>query len=252
MMTEERRKRIRELLFQHKRLLVREVSQELNISEVTIRKDLMALEKAGVLQRVHGGAILKDSMVMDRALTEKASQSASEKERIAQRAVELVKPGDVIILDSGSTTTQIARKLQAIPDITVITNAVNIATELAASPVEVILTGGTMREKSFSLVGPLAEETLRHFTASIFFLAVDGIHFEYGLTTPNYLEARVNQVMLEISSQVVVVADATKFGKRSMGVIGKLESVDRLITDDRVTREDHDVLLERGINVDIV
>jgi len=233
MMTEERREKIKKMLFESGRVLVREVSRDLNISEVTIRKDLEALEQRGVLSRVHGGAIITESLVSDKALTEKAHLYADEKERIARRAASMIKKGDVVVLDSGSTTTQIARQIKMLSDVTVITNAVNIATELASSQLSVILTGGNLREKSFSLVGPLAEDSLRHFTANKFFLAVDGIHPEFGLTTPNLQEVRVNQLMMKMSMEIILVADHSKFGRRSMGVISKVGAVDKVITDDK-------------------
>ena len=111
---------------------------------------------------------------------------------IAEAAARMVSSGQVIILDSGTTTTAIARALRSFHDLTIVTNAVNIAAELAGTSIEVILTGGALRKNSFSLVGPMAEDTLRHLSADLLFLAVDGFDVHYGLTTPNLLEARVN------------------------------------------------------------
>src|SRR5271154_4195750 len=120
-----------------------------------------------------------------------------EKMRIAAAALRMVRPGQVIILDSGTTTTAIARGCRHLRSLTVITNATNIAAELADSNVEVILTGGSLRKRSFSLVGPLAEESLRKLSADMLFLAVDGFDVGYGLSTPNQQEARVNRAMAE-------------------------------------------------------
>ena len=249
MLNEERRQKITEILTQRKRVLVKEISSDFNISEVTIRKDLEILEKRGVLSRVHGGAILKEHRVTDLALTEKERIHPKEKQRMAQKAVEIIEPGDAIILDSGTSTTQIAREIKFKKDIKVITNAINIAAELAASENEVILTGGFLREQSFSLVGPFAEDTLRHMNADKLFLGVDGIHFKYGLTTPNLLEARVNQLMIEIASEVILVADSSKFGKRSMGVISQISAIDKIITDKKIQRDDFNRLNDLGIQI---
>lgn len=237
MLNEERRRRIQEIISQKKRILVKEISNIFNISEVTIRKDLEILEKRGILTKVHGGAILNQSSIIDLALTEKERIYPREKDRIAQKAQEMINYGDVIILDSGSTTTQIARHIKFKKGIKVITNAINIASELAASEIDLILTGGILREKSFSLVGPIAEDTLRKVTADKLFLGVDGIDFHFGLTTPNVLEAQVNELMVKAASEVILVADSSKFGRRRMGVIDKVTAVDKIITDKNIPQE---------------
>src|SRR5947199_9948758 len=131
----------------------------------------------------------------------------------------MVKEGQVVILDSGTTTTVIARVLREFKNLTVITNAVNIAAELSGSSLEVILTGGSLRKNSFSLVGPIAEETLHRLNADILFLGVDGFDVHYGLSTPNLLESKVNRVMVEIAKRKVAVCDASKFGRRSLSLI---------------------------------
>jgi DeoR family transcriptional regulator of aga operon len=240
MLNEERRQKIKEILTVKKRILVNEMSGEFNVSPVTI------------LTRVHGGAIINHSSVQDLALTEKERIHTNEKRRIAELAESLINPGDTIILDSGSTTTQLARLLKFKKDITVITNAVNIASELAASELTVILTGGILREKSFSLVGPIAEDSLRSITADILFLGVDGIDFKYGMTTPNFLEARVNKMMIQMAEQVIVLADSSKFGRRSTGVIDNLQQVDKIITDSNISPSDRQKLKALEIQVLIV
>jgi DeoR family transcriptional regulator, aga operon transcriptional repressor len=252
MLTEERRQKIKDILENKQRILVNEVSKEFEISSVTIRKDLQILEKRGILTRVHGGAIINHSAVRDLAITEKERLHLAEKKRIAFMAESMVSPGDTLILDSGSTTTQLARLLKFKKDITVITNAINIASELAASEITVILTGGILREKSFSLVGPLAEESLKSLTADKLFLGVDGVDFDHGLTTPNILEARVNMLMIRASSQVIVLADSSKFGQHSVGVIENLDQVDKVITDEKISPEILGRLTELGIQTVVV
>jgi DeoR family transcriptional regulator of aga operon len=252
MLNEERRLRIQGIVTQNKRILVKEISKEFDISEVTVRKDLEVLEKRGILSRVHGGAILNQSSVHDISLTEKEHIYPKEKQLIGEKAAQLIKEGDIILLDSGSTTTQIARNIKFKKDIKVVTNAVNIASELAGSDIEVILTGGFLREKSFSLVGPIAEDTLQHINADKLFLGVDGIHFEFGLTTPNLMEARVNQLMIKKSIEVYLVSDSSKFGKRSMSFIADVSSVQQVITDKGIHDDDLRNLEELGVRVFIV
>src|SRR5205823_3749970 len=155
----------------------------------------------------------------DPTLIEKERLRRKGKLRIAACAAGLVKEGQVVILDSGTTTTAIGRALRNFRNVTIVTNAVNIAAELSGASVEVILTGGTLRKNSFSLVGPIAEETLRRLNADILFLGVDGFDVHYGLSTPNLLEAKVNRVMVEAAKRTVAVCDSSKFGRRSLSLI---------------------------------
>ena len=253
MLSEERRQKIIETIEKNKRIIVKEIAKTFNISEVTIRKDLELLEKRGLLNRVHGGAILTTgSLLTDLAITEKENINPHEKERIARKAKEFIESGDVIILDSGSTTTQIARQIKSEKGITVITNAVNIASELAQSAVSLILTGGNLREKSFSLVGPIAEDSLTKITAQKLFLGVDGIDFDYGLTTPNLLEAKVNRMMMQAAVETILVADSSKFGRKSLGIIASIKDVNKVITDNNINESDYKKLKNLGIEVYIV
>ena len=154
-----------------------------------------------MVHRTHGGALpSRAGALEDPALREKEKLHRQKKLRIADSAASMVREGQVIILDSGSTTTAIARALRSFQNLTIITNAVNIAAELAGTAIEVILTGGTLRKNSFSLVGPIAEETLRRLSADLLFLGVDGFDVHYGLSTPNLLEAEVNRVMVEVGN----------------------------------------------------
>ena len=206
MLNEERRRAILEILNRQGRVLVTELSQHFETSQVTIRKDLEILHAHGQVHRTHGGALpARDSVLEDPTLREKEKLHRQEKLRIAEAAAGKVTEGQVVILDSGTTTTAIARALRDFRNLTIITNAVNIAAELAGTAVEVILTGGTLRKNSFSLVGPIAEETLRRLSADLLFLGVDGFDVHYGLSTPNLLEAKVNRVMVEVAKRTIAV-----------------------------------------------
>lgn len=253
MLNEERRRGILELLQRERRVLVTDLAERFETSQVTIRKDLDVLHIRGLIQRTHGGALpAQDGALQDPSLHEKERLHRKEKLRIAAAAARLVSEGQVVILDSGTTTTEIARALRHHKNLTVITNAVNIAAELAASPVDVILTGGAVRKNSFSLVGPIAEETLRRLSADILFLGVDGFDVRHGLTTPNLQEAKVNRVMTEIAKRTVAVCDSSKFGHRSLSLIVPPTSVHQVITDKGIARADLQALKKVGVEVTLV
>ena len=253
MLNEERRRAILELVNREGRVLVADLAQQFETSQVTVRKDLEILHAHGLVHRTHGGALpSREGALADPTLREKEKLHRKEKLHIADAAAAMVQEGQVVILDSGTTTTSIARALRTFHNLTIVTNAVNIAAELAGAHVEVILTGGTLRKNSFSLVGPIAEDTLRHLNADILFLGVDGFDVNYGLSTPNLLEAKVNRVMVEIAKQTVAVCDASKFGRRSLAHIVDTKSLDHVITDHGVPRSDLKALKKAGIEVTIV
>jgi len=252
-LNEERRRAILETLNRERRVLVAELANQFQTSQVTIRKDLEVLHEHGHLHRTHGGALpARAGALEDPTLYEKEQLHRKEKLRIAAAAAEMVNEGQVVILDSGTTTTAIARSLRQSKQLTVVTNAVNIAAELAGAAVDVILTGGTLRKNSFSLVGPIAEETLRHLNADVLFLGVDGFDVHYGLSTPNLLESKVNRVMVEVAKQTVVVCDSSKFGKRSLSLIAPPSAVQQIITDHGISKSDLRVLKKAGIEVTLV
>jgi len=252
-LNEERRRAILDLLTNQGRVLVTELASQFETSQVTIRKDLEILHAHGLVHRTHGGALpSREGALEDPTLREKEKLHHQEKMRIAECAVEKVKEGQVLILDSGTTTTAIARALRKFQNLTIITNAVNIAAELTGTAVEVILTGGTLRKNSFSLVGPIAEETLRRLSADILFLGVDGFDVHFGLSTPNLLEAKVNRVMVEIARQTVAVCDASKFGRRSLALIVSPERLQHVITDTAAVKADVKALRKIGIEVTLV
>jgi DeoR family transcriptional regulator of aga operon len=253
MLSEERRREILELLQAEGRVLVRDLSKRFRTSLITIRKDLEFLHHQGQLERTHGGALpLRTGALRDRTLQEKERLHRQEKLRIAAAAVRMIRPGQVVILDSGTTTTAIARACRQFRSLTIITNATNIAQELAGTSVEVLLTGGTLRKNSFSLVGPLAEESLRRLSADLLFLAVDGFDVRYGLTTPNLLEARVNRAMAEASRRTIVVCDSSKFGRRSLSLIMPVSAVHETITDRKIMKPYLKALRDADIEVTLV
>lgn len=250
---EERLEKIMTLLDKENRLVTKELPNILNTTSVTIRKDLIILEKRGLLKRTHGGAIkVKKQLYPGLALNEKEKINLEEKMRIAKKAAKLISEGDTIILDAGSTTSLLAKEIKNIQRITVITNAMNIANELTNTDVEVILIGGSLLKKSFTLVGPLADETLRKISADKLFIGVDGIDFEIGLTTPNINEAKTSRVMMEVAGEVILVVDSSKFGRRSLGVISKVKEIDKIITTKKLSEAEQKKFATDGIEVMMV
>ncbi len=251
MLIDERRQHILSLIHNHGRVLVGELSRDLGISQITIRKDLEYLQSKGLVQRTHGGALrLQSGALFDPSLQEKQKQHSQEKQRIAAAAAEMVEEGQCVMLDSGTTTAAVAQALKRFSQLTVITNAVNIGAELASTNFEVILIGGTLRKNSFSLVGPLAEDVLDEMHADILFLGVDGFDTEIGVTTPNFLESRVNRAMVKAARQVVAVCDSTKFGRRSLSRIVPVSAIHCVITDRNLPAETAETL--RAQNVEVV
>lgn len=229
------------------------LSKALNVSEVTIRNDLKRLEQKNALIRARGGAFKVDRVGMDFTISDKNKQNYDEKKKIGKAAAALIQEGDTIILDSGTTTMEIARNLGSIGELTVITNAMNIANQLAEHPkVNVIIPGGSLRKNSLSLVGTMAEESFKNYFCDKLFLAVDGFSMTHGLSTPNAEEAHLNRVMMTISKQVIVVADSTKFHKRSFAFIANTNEIDTLVTDAGIPEEDRKKLETAGIKVIIV
>ncbi len=250
MLIDERRQHVLACIQRDGRAIVGELSDQLGISRITIRKDLDYLQSRGLIQRTHGGALaIQASALFDPSLPDKEKLHSKEKELIAAAAVKLVQEGQGVILDSGTTTTAIARALHRFSHLTVITNAVNIAAELSNTDFEVILTGGTLRKNSFSLVGPLAEEVLHEIHADILFLGVDGFDPEIGVTTPNVLESRVNRAMVNAAGTVVAVCDSTKFGRHSLALIVPSQKIDIVITDSNLAPRYHEQLEKLGIRV---
>lgn len=253
MLNEERRRAILEILNREGRVLVLDLAKRFETSQVTIRKDLEDLHAHGLIHRTHGGALpAREGALDDPTLREKEKLHRKEKFRIAEAAARLVQEGQVVILDSGTTTTAIARALRHFQNLTIVTNAVNIAAELSGTAVEVILTGGTLRKNSFSLVGPIAEETLHRLNADLLFLGVDGFDVHYGLSTPNLLEAKVNRVMVEVAKRTVAACDSSKFGRRSLSLIAPPQALHEVITDRGAPKSDVKTLKKAGIEVTLV
>jgi DeoR family transcriptional regulator, aga operon transcriptional repressor len=254
LLVEERRRRILELLDGQERATVEELVARFRVTAVTIRGDLDALADAGSLVRSHGGA-LKRLDQQDVPIAVKETLHHDEKVRIGHAAARLIREDETIILDSGTTTAEIARQLKflKLKSLTVITNALNIAVELASLPhVRVIMIGGILRQMSSSTVGPQAEQMLRGLYADRLFLGVDGLDPEGGLSTHDVLEAQLNALMIKVSREVTAVADSSKFLRRTLSLIGGLHEIHRIITDDKVDQQIVASLRARSLEVMVV
>lgn len=247
-----------ELLARHGRLSVHHIAKELGVSMATVRRDLDELAQQQLLSRTRGGAIA-NGVAYDLPLRYKAARNAPEKERIAQAAARLVAPGLVVGLNGGTTTTAVARAIAARPDllragngraVTVVTNALNIANELAIRPqIKTVVTGGVARTRSYELIGPLTGSILKELTLDMVFLGVDGFDPAYGATAHNEEEATTNRLMVARAREVTVVADASKLGTRAFARICDAADVNTVITDARAADGIVSALEDAGVRV---
>lgn len=252
LLAEQRRRRILDLIEQRGQITVRDLVEKFSISAVTARADLDSLASEGMAIRSHGGAVRRVEASQDYPLRLKKTLHHAEKARIGKAAADLIQNGETVILDSGTTTAEIARhlKMRRLQSVTVITHALNVASELGdATNLSVIMIGGLLRPVSGSFVGPQAEAMLKEFHADRLFLAVDGFDLEFGPSTPDLLEAQLNTLMMHVSKEVNVVADFSKLGRRSLSGIGPLTGVHRLITDTRAPDEFTEALRKSKIDV---
>ncbi len=254
MLADERRRAILQLVRKQGSAAVEDLVKHFNVSAVTLRADLGQLAREGALVRSYGGAMVHEEHTGDYPLTIKNTRNQVQKTRIAAAAARLVKSHQTLILDSGSTSAALAKAIRHanLDALTVITHALHIAQEfLSSSKISVIMIGGIMRHVSGSFVGPQAEQLLRALHADHFFLGIDGLDNELNLSTPDLLEAQLNTVMMQISNETTVIADASKMGRRSLSVIGNLKTARRLITDDRISQEMLAKIQAEGVEVTV-
>lgn len=249
----ERHQKILELLKTNGIVSVNDLSTLLNVSSVTIRKDLGLLEEKKLLYRAHGGAIQIDPYIANRHVQEKEKQFPEEKKRIGCKAAELLSPNDAVIIASGTTVLALAQNIDPASRLTVLTSAMNVAMALINyDQVEVIQLGGIVRHTSTSVTGEYVERMLENFSCSKLFLGVDGIDLKYGLTTTNSMEASVNRAMIEAAQKTIVLTDSSKFGRRGFGKICNLDVIDHIITDSGVSAKIVKDLEDLGIKVSVV
>src|SRR6187399_840727 len=250
MLANQRRDKIFELLAEDGSAKVIDLAKLFKVTEVTIRQDLEKLEKEGLLLREHGGAYLKNIEDQVRSFSLSNQENMEKKEAIANKCLEYIESGDSIILDSGSTTTEIAKKLKGFKNLTVITNALNIALMLGTEPgIELIVTGGEFKPPTLSLTGQKAADFFKGLHVQKLFLATAGISLKAGLTYPSISDLVVKKAMIEAAETTYLVADSTKIGKSAFASLGALSLIDYIITDPGIEEKHKQVFQDNEIEV---
>jgi DeoR family transcriptional regulator of aga operon len=231
---------------------VADLAARLQVSSATIRRDLLLLQEQRLLSRTHGGAIAQ-GVIYELPLRYKGARHHEEKRRIAVAAAARVTDGMAVGLTGGTTCTEVARELVERQRLTVVTNALNIASELAVRPnLKLVVTGGTARPESYELVGPLAEQSLAGLHLDLVFIGVDGIDDRSGCTTHHEIEAHTDLALIERARHVVVVADSSKIGRTAFAQICPIERVRELITDRGASLRLLHALREAGLAIHTV
>jgi DeoR/GlpR family transcriptional regulator of sugar metabolism len=250
MMSEERRTQILQIVRSKGRAKVNELAHRFSTSAVTIRNDLNELHQRGLVLRSHGGAVLPETILRETPVNERLKSHVDEKRRIGAIAASLIHDGETIILDSGTTTLEIARQIKNKQGLQVITNGVNVAAELLdARGVQTFIVGGSVRGDSASIVGRSTEELFEQFSADKLFLSGAGCDPDFGVSGANVDETMVNRAMLRISREIILVADASKFSKRSMARIAPFSEIDTVISDSSLRVEMQERLRSLGCNL---
>lgn len=250
LLSEPRRRRILEWLQEEGSARVRELAAAFHVSEATIRQDLERLENEGFITREHGGAYLNTVPPQTGTMTLYHQENMDKKRRIGALAASLVKDGETLILDAGTTTTEIATRLTSRRDLTLITNALNIAIILGAVPsFAVHMPGGQFKSPTLSLSGDKSVEYFRNIFAGKLFLATAGVALDAGLTYPSFADLQLKEAMIKAAAHVYLVADSTKINKSSFTRLGSLDVIHSFVTDDGISDRDAREFEKRGIEV---
>lgn len=247
MLPKQRKQEIVDVVSQENGQTVTELAEELGVSEATIRRDLQDLEADGLIERSHGGALPVASVAEERTYSQKQVQNLEAKRAIGSRAAEEIRNGQVVFFDSGTTTMEVA-KAASDAEFIAATNSPLIAMELGERG-DVKLTGGTLRQQTWALVGPTGEQFLQRTNFDTVFLGTNAIHPEAGLTTPNEDEARMKSLMVEKSQRVVLVSDGSKLDRRSFVHFADLKDIDVFVTDAALTDDQREPFEAAGVDV---
>lgn len=251
MFAEERKEKIIKRLNKYNRVQVKELSNEFDVSEVTIRRDLGELEESGHLVRTHGGAVSASfSKRYEPSFEDKADKFKEAKEKIGYKASQLIKENDTILIDTGTTTLQIIKELKNINRLTLVTNSIDIfnETKQLGKEIEVVFIGGTYKYNTRAFVGPLAEKVLRELRVDKAFLGSNGFTLSDGFTTPDLTEANIKKAMIDITQEVYMVVDHSKFGQVSFCKFADLKDIDYFITN-HINKEYITKIQETGVEV---
>jgi DeoR/GlpR family transcriptional regulator of sugar metabolism len=249
MLAAERRQLIADRALAEKHVLVSELSRLFDVTEETIRRDLERLEKEGVLTRTYGGAIASRPTNEDLPFTTRNATNQEQKAAIARQALELIQDGDTLMVDPSSTSYELFKLLGAKRGLTVITNSVQALHELGGSGHQVISTGGSLRERSFSLVGPVAENTVRKYHVDKLLMSCKAISAEKGILDSNEPECELKRRMLQQANQVILLVDHSKFDKTAFVKAAELHELDVVVTDRRPADPWPTKLAEAGVDL---
>ena len=250
LLSEPRRRRILEWMQEEGSARVRELAEAFRVSDATIRQDLEKLENEGFIVREHGGAFLSRAPVQLDPLALHHQENMDKKRRIGALAASLVKDGETLILDAGTTTTEIAKKLSARKNLTVITNALNIAIILGSVPTFAVhMPGGQFKSPTLSLSGDKSVEYFRNIFAGKLFLATAGVALDAGLTYPSFADLQLKEAMIKAAAHVYLVANSSKIGRSSFTRLGSLDVVQSFITDDGISDADAKEFERQGIEL---
>ncbi|MED4603733.1 DeoR/GlpR family DNA-binding transcription regulator [Paenibacillus validus] len=250
MFGEERKNNILSLVEEKKSVDVQELCELYQVSESTIRRDLREMEEAGLLKRTHGGAISVKSVMFEPSFSEKEISRTAEKKAIAAKAAEMIRNGDTILLDAGTTTYYMFRELEAFQKLTVVTNSIILPQDVNLPlGIELIVLGGAYRAGVMSLVGPFAERCLDMIKVDKAFMATNGMDLKEGLTTPNLMEADIKRKMIRRADRVILLSDSSKANQVSFSRFADWSDIDVCITDAGMPGEFMEALTARGIEV---
>lgn len=248
----QRRERIQEYLAIHKVVASADLCELLDVSEATVRRDLEWLESEGFIERTHGGAILSQRMQLEPKYVYRAQVKADEKRQIGITAAALIEEGDIVFINSGTTTTQVIRNIRNSADITVITNNLTASLELGETNLELLLLGGSFQPRSNSVAGRFAIENLNKVYANKSIIGVDGISLEHGCTVPSNLEAEVIRLMIERThGPIIIVADHSKWGVVSNFEVARIDRVTTLVTNAGLDEEAGAALASRNVEITV-
>lgn len=248
MLQAERRHNILKQLHSEGTVHIDQLSAEFDVSSMTIRRDLASLEEEGKLIRSHGGAVLPETLTQEIPYQTKLTSYTAEKEQIALKAVERIPEHARVLLDSGTTNLEIAKRLKTRDDLLIVTNDAKISMELLHSDCQVISTGGELQKDVGAFIGAHVQEFLRQIKVDIVFIGANAVHVDEGISTPTFEKSYIKKRMLESASSKWIVADHSKFNKRSFAHVCDLDEVNGIITDDQIDDETRDQL-EKVTNV---
>ncbi len=235
---EERRIEILDKIDKENSVTVEELAKTYKVTSATIRRDLELLEKQGYLMRTHGGAVINDDSRNEMTFLQKHKDVSIEKENIGKYAATLVKEGDTIVIDASSTTIQMVKYIKNIKNINVITNSIDVVTELTDVPgIQVISTGGIIRAKTRAMVGPITKNVVDSLISDKIFIGANGIDIEHGIASTHILEGEIKKAMISNTKQIIFMCESYKFDKVRMFKVCDLEAANLIITDDKIENE---------------